>query len=80
MKDKSRVWLYGAAVFVCVVVAFFAIKSASGQGNLDQGQVKYDPGVPPWEEKDPAKQHSEGVSKSPGGQQMSSFSPGQTGK
>lgn len=31
-----------------------------GAGNLDQGQVKYTPGVPPWQEKDPAK-------KGPGG-------------
>lgn len=31
-----------------------------GVGNLDQGQVKYTPGVPPWQEKDPNK-------KGPGG-------------
>jgi len=33
-----------------------------GAGNLDQGQVKYTPGVPPWQEKDPAKKGVGGVS------------------
>jgi hypothetical protein len=80
MKDKSRIWVYGTVVVVCVVVAFFAIRSAASVGNLDQGQVKYDPGVPPWEQKDPAKQRSEGVSKAPGGLPMGTFSPTKAGK
>lgn len=39
-------------ILVLVVSAFLA---GCGAGNLDQGQVKYTPGVPPWQEKDPAK-------------------------
>ena len=32
-----------------------SLLAGCGTGNLDQGQVKYTPGVPPWQEKDPAK-------------------------
>jgi hypothetical protein len=76
MNDKMRLWAMVAGVAVLVVVAGFAIKSAAGVGNLDQGQVKYDPGVPPWQEKDPSKQRSEGVSRSPGALPMGTYSPG----
>ncbi|MBI1333789.1 MAG: hypothetical protein JST12_12940 [Armatimonadetes bacterium] len=33
-----------------------------GAGDLDQGQVKYTPGVPPWKETDPAKKGPGGIS------------------
>lgn len=55
MKDEVKTpVLVVLAVVVLGLVVFFAIK-AFNAGNLDQGQVQYTPGVPPWEEKDPNK-------------------------
>lgn len=47
-----------------------------GVGNLDQGQVKYTPGVPPWQEKDPSKK---GPGAAPGGGGPGGGGPGAGG-
>lgn len=80
MNDRMRLIAIGAGVAVLVLIAAFAIKSSASVGNLDQGQVPYDPGVPYWQQKDPSKRHSEGVSRSAGGLPMGTYSPGQAGK
>ncbi len=55
MKDQVKTpVIVVVAIVVIGLVVFFAMK-ALGSGNLDQGQVKYTPGVPPWMEKDPSK-------------------------
>jgi len=52
MKEQIKTPVLVAIVAVVVaVVAYFGFKSISGAGNLDQGQIKYTPGKPPWEEK-----------------------------
>lgn len=46
-------------VLAVVAVAFavwIGMRTIGGAGNLDQGQIKYTPGKPPWEETDPNKQ------------------------
>ena len=60
MKENVKLPALIAVVVVALVVLGFVIKSMSGIGNLDNGQVKYTPGVPPWAENDAAK-------KGPGG-------------
>lgn len=52
MKTQLKVPVLIAVVAAAVIVLFVAFNHASSAGNLDQGQVKYTPGVPPW--KDPA--------------------------
>jgi len=47
--------LIGVVAVIVVFALYFGFKSANNIGNLDNGQVKYTPGVPPWEEKDPSK-------------------------
>lgn len=65
MRDQVKTpIIVVAAILVIGVVVFFAMK-AFNAGNLDQGQVEYTPGVPPWLEKDPNKQ---GPGTTPGGQ------------
>jgi len=65
MKEELKNPLMIAVVVVLVaVVAFYGFKSIGNAGNLDQGQVKYTPGKPPWEETDPSKR---GPGGSPGG-------------
>lgn len=51
-----------AVIAVVALIGFFASK-AMGAGDLDQGQVKYTPGKPPWQENDPSKR---GPGASPG--------------
>ena len=43
------------AVLVLAGVGYFIMQSVGNAGNLDHGQVKYNPGVPPFLEKDPTK-------------------------
>lgn len=50
-------------VIVVGVAAFFGYRAMSSAGDLDQGQVKYTPGKPPWLETDPNKK---GPGASPG--------------
>jgi hypothetical protein len=42
-------------VIVVALVGYFGSKMIGGSGDLDQGQVKYTPGKPPWMETDPSK-------------------------
>jgi hypothetical protein len=61
MKQEVKTPLIVAIVaLVVIAVGYFGFKTMSGAGGLDQGQVKYTPGKPPWEETDPSK-------KGPGG-------------
>lgn len=56
MKEEIKApALIAVAVVVLAVVIWFGYKSVSNSGNLDQGQIKYTPGVPPWKETDPSK-------------------------
>jgi hypothetical protein len=55
MKQEIKTpFVVVVVVLVLCVVGYFGIK-AGGAGTLDQGQVKYTPGKPPWEETDPSK-------------------------
>jgi hypothetical protein len=56
--------LVAIAVVVVAVAAFFLLNAIGNAGNLDQGQVQYTPGKPPWEETDPNKKGPGGA---PGG-------------
>ena len=56
MKDGAKLPIIVVVVIADIGVMIFAIKGSMGGGNLDQGQVKYTPGVPPWKETDPSKQ------------------------
>jgi len=56
MREEVKTPLIVAVIVVVVaVVAYFGWKTLSNAGNLDQGQVQYTPGKPPWEETDPNK-------------------------
>ncbi len=44
-----------AVIAVLGVVVAWGLKTAGGAGNLDQGQVQYTPGKPPWLETDASK-------------------------
>jgi hypothetical protein len=55
MKQQVQVpLLVAVAVGVVALFVFFGMKAMSA-GDLDQGQVKYTPGKPPWAETDPSK-------------------------
>jgi hypothetical protein len=62
-------------VLIIVVVAYFGFKTVGNAGNLDQGQVKYTPGVPPWMEKDPNKRGPSGGTTAPPYAQQTTQSP-----
>ena len=65
MKAEIKTPVLVAVVVIAVaVVGYFILNSVSNSGNLDQGQVKYTPGKPPWEETDPSKKGPGGA---PGG-------------
>ncbi len=51
-------------VAIVVAVVYYGFNTIGNAGNLDQGQVKYTPGKPPWEETDPSKKGPGGA---PGG-------------
>jgi hypothetical protein len=55
MKGEVKLPVIIVAVIAVVGLAIFLGSKAFGAGDLDQGQVKYTPGKPPWEEKDPSK-------------------------
>ncbi|MFN3683464.1 MAG: hypothetical protein ACK41F_05955 [Fimbriimonadaceae bacterium] len=56
MREEVKTPLIVAVIAIVVaVVAYFGWKTLSTAGNLDQGQVRYTPGKPPWEEADPSK-------------------------
>jgi hypothetical protein len=52
------------ATLVVGLVAWYGLGQVGNAGNLDQGQIKYTPGKPPWQESDPSKQGPGGA---PGG-------------
>jgi hypothetical protein len=65
MKQEIKTpLLVTVVVLVVVVVGYFGFQKIGSTGGLDQGQIKYTPGKPPWEETDPSKQGPGGV---PGG-------------
>lgn len=53
-----------AIIAVIAVVIYVGMKTVGSSGDLDQGQVKYTPGKPPWLETDPSKKGPGGA---PGG-------------
>ncbi len=55
-----------------LLIAISTVLAGCGAGNLDQGQVKYTPGVPPWQEKDGSKKGPGGA---PGGGGPGSAAP-----
>lgn len=55
--------IVAVAIVALIVLGYFLVKTMGGAGNLDQGQVQYTPGKPPWEETDPSKK---GPGASPG--------------
>ena len=63
MKENVKTPAIIVAVVVLVALVVFLGSKAMSTGNLDQGQVQYTPGKPPWQETDPAKQ---GPGASPG--------------
>jgi hypothetical protein len=64
MKEQAKLPLVIVAVIAAVGLLFFFGSKAMGAGDLDQGQVKYTPGKPPWQETDPSKKGPGGA---PGG-------------
>ncbi|RYG26667.1 hypothetical protein EON82_02335 [bacterium] len=50
MKDQVKVPVIVLAVVAIVGALFFFGSKAMSVGDLDQGQVKYTPGKPPWED------------------------------
>lgn len=55
MKEQLKLPLVIVAVLALVGFVFVLGKKAISAGDLDQGQIQYTPGVPPWQEKDPKK-------------------------
>jgi hypothetical protein len=60
MKEQIKVPVLVVSVIALVALCLFMGTKAMHAGDLDQGQVQYTPGKPPWLEKDPTK-------KGPGG-------------
>ncbi len=56
MKAQVKTPLMVVIGVVVVGVLFYFGSKALSAGDLDQGQVKYTPGKPPWMETDPSKQ------------------------
>lgn len=66
MKEqvKTPVLIAVAVIAAIVLIAWGSKMMAASNGDLDQGQIKYTPGKPPWEETDPSKK---GPGAAPGG-------------
>jgi len=64
MKAQAKVPVIIVAIVAIVAAVIYFGSKAFTAGDLDQGQVKYTPGKPPWEETDPSKK---GPGASPGG-------------
>lgn len=60
MKEQAKVPVIVIVVVLVAALLFYFGSKAFKAGNLDQGQVNYTPGKPPWQETDPSK-------KGPGG-------------
>jgi len=63
MKEIKAPVIVVAVVAIVAVLLYFGLK-ASSTGDLDQGQVQYTPGKPPWD--DPLKKGSQ-TTPQPGG-------------
>lgn len=50
MKDQIKAPVIVVAVVALVAALVFFGSKAVSAGDLDQGQVKYTPGKPPWED------------------------------
>lgn len=51
MREELKTPLMIALAVVAVaLLAFFGYRTIGGAGQLDQGQIEYTPGVPPWME------------------------------
>lgn len=74
MKDQLKVPLLIVVIVAALGAAIFFGSKAMSAGDLDQGQNKYTPGVPPWE--DPLKKNAP-PSGSPGAGQPVPSGPGQ---
>lgn len=58
MKDQVKAPVIVVVVVAVVALLFFFGSKAMSVGDLDQGQVKYTPGKPPWE--DPLQKGKDG--------------------
>lgn len=57
MKQEIKTPLLIAIAAVALIgLAVWGFSFMNNTGNLDQGQIKYTPGKPPWMENDPSKQ------------------------
>lgn len=73
MKQEIKTPILIVVAVVAVIgLAVWGFSFVNNTGNLDQGQIKYTPGVPPWMENDPSKQ---GPGSAPGGGAQPSASP-----
>ncbi|HLK15675.1 MAG TPA: hypothetical protein VKT78_12805 [Fimbriimonadaceae bacterium] len=69
MKNEVKTPVIAAVVIVVVGAGlFFGVRAMNSTGQLDNGQMKYTPGKPPWMESDPSKR---GPGGSPGAGQAS---------
>lgn len=76
MKSEVKTPVVIVAVVVLVLVlGLMGMKFIGSVGNLDQGQVSYTPGVPPWMQKDPTKRGPAGL----GNHTQPTDASGQTG-
>jgi len=50
MKEQAKLPIVIVAVVAIVGALYFFGSKAMSAGDLDQGQVKYTPGKPPWED------------------------------
>lgn len=64
MKEQAKLPVIVVAVVAIVGALIFFGSKAMSAGDLDQGQVKYTPGKPPWQETDSDKKGPGGA---PGG-------------
>jgi len=77
MKQEVKTpLLVGIVVAVVAGAVFFGFRAMGNAGNLDQGQVKYTPGVPPWKETDPAKKGVGGLGSGGPGASAAPVQPG----
>ena len=61
MKGEVKTPVLVAVVVVAVAIAGLLLFKVTGGGDLDNGQVKYTPGVPPWMDKQNGASQPSGV-------------------
>jgi len=77
MKEQVKTPLLVAVIVIAVGIFGYLGMKAMGAGDLDQGQVKYTPGKPPWMETDPSKRGPGGTPA--GGTPPANLNPGVAG-